>query len=893
MNKKYALGMDVGGSHLATAIVDIASKKIIPETKKIIPINSKDGAKPILEAMAECLAHSLQNFNQPIDGIGISVPGPFDYENGICEIYNCNKYESLYGVDIRTYLGNQLHPKIKNVNDIVFANDASCFLSGEAWVNSLSDTNVAAITLGTGVGSSFMVNGKIIKIGDHIPPNGEVYNLPFKGKRAEDWLGTQWFLSAYKDLFGKETENVKSIAENAPTSEKAEHIFLEFGANLGDFLLPILSSFKAEHLIFGGNICKSFPLFESSFISKFNGNLPKILLASPTEDSAILGAVYQLITKDNSEPKKGHTSQYPMPIITNKETKDSYEVFPNFPISNGAIERSFKSLAKEIVNQKNVLIDGYMGIYWDEFILEITKELKALNKKSIPFSMSSAYKSTKEIDRLITPYLGGDDPVFGRLFDGELKDFFDMEKLERIQEDKDCINILYGTGAFLSNWDGIRIYIDLPKDEIQYRSRAGTVLNLGAALPIPPKLQYKRMFFIDWPVLNRHKACIINQLDYIVDGQYTSDISWCTGETLKLGLQEMSQNAFRARPWFSPGVWGGDWMKDRFDQLNQEVVNYAWSFELIVPENGIVLSKNGICLEVSFDMLMYNDHKAILGNASQTFGYEFPIRFNYLDTYDGENLSLQCHPTPKYVRENFGDKFTQDETYYILDCEPGAEVYLGFKEGVKREEFHHALLKSHEAAKVMDVDKYIQKFLAKKHDLFLIPNGTIHCSGINNMVLEISSTKYLYTFKMYDWMRMDLDGSPRPLNIERGMDNVNFDCIGKRVKEDYISKETIIEEGSNYKTKRLSTHSKHFYELFRFEFNDEIEIATNNQCHILNLVEGSKIKVNTGEKSMIIQYAETFVIPAKTKKYTMINLGSTAAKVVQANIKPEFCNTKL
>ncbi len=201
-------------------------------------------------------------------------------------------------------------------------------------------------------------------------------------------------------------------------------------------------------------------------------------------------------------------------------------------------------------------------------------------------------------------------------------------------------------------------------------------------------------------------------------------------------------------------------------------------------------------------------------------------------------------------------------------------------------------MESHREAKVMDADKYVQKFPAKKHDLFLIPNGTIHCSGIDNMVLEISSTPYIYTFKMYDWMRLDLDGSPRPLNVERGMQVVNFDCIGDLVQEDYISKETIIDMGSNYKTKRLSTHSKHFYEIFRFEFNDEMEVTTNNQCHLLNLVEGSKIQVITGDKSMVIQYAETFVIPAKAKNYKMINLGKTQAKVIQSNVKPDFCNTR-
>jgi mannose-6-phosphate isomerase class I len=333
-------------------------------------------------------------------------------------------------------------------------------------------------------------------------------------------------------------------------------------------------------------------------------------------------------------------------------------------------------------------------------------------------------------------------------------------------------------------------------------------------------------------------------------------------------------------------------MKNNIEGLSQEVTNYAWSFELIVPENGVVFSNNKVRLEVSFDMLMFNDNKAILGDAAETFGYEFPIRFDYLDTYDGGNLSLQCHPTQEFIRENFGETFTQDETYYILDAKPGAQVYLGFKEGIQREEFHNALKESETKAEVMDVEKYVQKHPAKKHDLFLIPNGTIHCSGKDALVLEISSTTYIYTFKMYDWMRLDLDDNPRPLNIERGMKVVNFDCQGDKVKNEYISRESIINKGNDWQIIRLSTHIKHFYEIFRFEFQNEMQLQTNNQCHILNLVEGSKIKVITGEKSMIIQYTETFVIPSNTKKYTLINLGATEAKVIQSNVKPDFCSTR-
>ncbi|AUP80644.1 ROK family protein [Flavivirga eckloniae] len=894
MSRNFALGVDIGGSHLAMAMVDISKKSIVQQTKLLVDIDSKQKALPILTIIVDTIKASIQNFGHSICGIGISIPGPLDYENGISKIFNCNKYDKLLGVDIKSYLYQHLSDYIDSPSNIVFENDANCFLLGETWRRALTNNNVVGITLGTGIGSGFMAEGTLVTKTDNVPPNGEVYCLPFKGKRAEDWLGTNWFLDTYKKEFLKEAESVKRIATHAEISEKSKDIFNTFGIHLGTFLSPLLTNFKADHLIIGGNIARSYKLFKPSFEACFSNGMPEVSISSDTEESAILGAVQQLITKSTEARKKRrHSSQFLMPIKTEEDDiKAGYDVFPSFEIDKGTIQQGFKSLAKELVNHKSVAIDGYLGVYWDDFMYQLTQELKQLGVESISFSTQGAFKNSEEIDDMIAPFLGGDDPVFGKLFTEGLMDFFDKEKFDSLDKETEVLSILYGPGAALfKDYDKL-VYLDVPKNEIQYRSRSGSLSNLGAAKVSPPKEQYKRMFFIDWVVLNKHKSQILNSIDYMIDAQHFGDISWTTGDTLRCGLDDMSKSAFRARPWFEAGVWGGHWMEEHIDGLSEGSVNYAWSFELIAPENGIVFSHNGLRLEVSFDTLMYHNNKAVLGDAAETFGNEFPIRFDYLDTFEGDNLSLQCHPTPDFMRKNFGERFTQDETYYILDAKPEAEVYLGFKEGVNKQEFHNDLEASIALEEPLDVDKYIQRHPAKKHDLFLIPNGTIHCSGKDNLVLEISSTPYIYTFKMYDWLRLDLDGNPRPLNIERGMENVNLECQGDRVKEEYISKEAIVESGNNSKTLRLSTHPKHFYEVFRYEFLDTITVNNNNQCHILNLVEGSKIKVITKDRIMVISYAETFIIPANAETYALVNLGDAEAKVIQSNVKPEFCNTR-
>lgn len=584
------------------------------------------------------------------------------------------------------------------------------------------------------------------------------------------------------------------------------------------------------------------------------------------------------------------STQYLMPFRKTPGGTKGYDIYPAHKLSDGLIHEGYASLAAEMMNHKCILIDGYQGVWFDRIRRDLGRYFQDAGKSVLWIDMQTALLSPVEIDELIAPFLGGDDPLFGTRTTLQLSDFFDEKTLQGIEQtarDSSAdITIIYGPGAALAGIDGMLMYVDIPKNEIQYRARAQSITNLGAEKPFDPKAMYKRFYFVEWIVLNRHKESILPKIDIFADGQYMETVTWALGVHIREGLHQLSKNVFRVRPWFEPGVWGGNWCIKNIEGLNKDVPNYAWSFELIVPENGLVFESSGWLLEVSFDMLMIAQGANVLGDAFDRFGTEFPIRFDFLDTFDGGNLSVQVHPTEDYTSRHFNEKFTQEETYYIMDTKEDGVVYLGFKDDVDATGFESSLRKSFENSQELDMTKWVNKLPAKKHDLFLIPPGTIHASGKNTMVLEISSTPYIFTFKLYDWVRPDLEGKPRPLNIDRGMQNLNFERKEEYVKKNLLSQPRLIDQGDDWQLYHLPTHNKHLYDVHRIHMKSRVEMSTQNKTHVMSLVEGESITIETqpGHR-MRFNYAETFVIPAAAGSYSIINESGSEIKIVKAFVK--------
>ncbi len=578
-----------------------------------------------------------------------------------------------------------------------------------------------------------------------------------------------------------------------------------------------------------------------------------------------------------------------------------FDSFPVFTPGNCKIEKGYDGLANIIKEEIHIglrvlIIDGYQGIEWNNFKNKLNASLEKVKVSPDFIDIESCYASPEEIFKRAEPFLGGDDPLFGTHYPFGPEIYFNAKKLAGLRikasvcrgKKAGKLTIIYGCGSSLVELYDALWYIDMPKDYIQMLAREEKITNIGEKKILPFGEFYKRSYFLDWPALNRLKQQILPKIDLFIDFTNSEEPTFIRGDGFRNAVYELSESPFRVRPWFFPGPWGGKFMQGHMG-LDPEQPNFAWSFELIVPENGIMLEKCGNTLEFSFDCLMYLQNERVLGkDAAKQFKYEWPIRLDYLDTIDGGNLSTQVHPRPDYIRNNFGETYTQDETYYITASKEGSKIYLGLTDSCKPDEFIKALEDSLNNGEEIDIDKYVNSEPSKPHDLFLIPNGTVHCSGKGNLVLEISATPYIFTFKIYDYLRRDLEGKLRPLNIDRAFENIRFERREKWVKENLIAKPKLINEGKDRKEYVLYNSPFTFYNIQRVEFNSVFEYKTGDRAFAVNLVEGERVEITSANnKTVKLSYMESMLIPAATENITVENKGSRPCKMVLVYIKPK------
>ncbi len=523
----------------------------------------------------------------------------------------------------------------------------------------------------------------------------------------------------------------------------------------------------------------------------------------------------------------------------------------------------------------------------------IRHQLAAAFAPALVLDSKDVFKTPVEIDVLVAPDLGGADPVFGRLSNLRLEQFLDPAKLAAARAQiasatsapaGGLVLVVGPAAALLAPESALLVYADMPRWEGQLRQRRGEVDNLGVRnRGLKASLQYKRAFFIDWRVADRLKRATMARWGFLLDTTAPATPKLIPGAAHLAGLAAAAARPFRVVPFFDPGPWGGQWMRE-VCQLPDGPPNYAWCFDCVPEENSLLLAfAGGARVEIPSINLVFNQPLALLGEAVHgRFGAEFPIRFDFLDTIQGGNLSFQVHPTTEYAREHFGLGYTQDESYYMLDTAPGAEVFLGCKNGTDGAAMIADLEAAQRGEKSFDDARFAARFPARKHDHFLIPAGTLHCSGAGAMVLEISATPYIFTFKLWDWNRLGLDGLPRPVNVARGREVIDWSRDEDYARSRLVNQVTELARGEGWVEERTGLHDAEFIETRRHWFTAPVPHHTGGGVNVLNLIEGAEAIVESPSGAFapyVVHYAETFIVPAAVGAYTIrpANAGTRCA----------------
>ena len=580
-------------------------------------------------------------------------------------------------------------------------------------------------------------------------------------------------------------------------------------------------------------------------------------------------------------------------------------------IQTHEIERGWNAVRQAIAgyldsnpNQDNVRIalDGYLSVDWERVRDEMLQLERYSNADTMLIDTSDCKESEEHIKALVDSSLPEGEPVFGTISRLSLSDFFDPGKLAKVERSISSkakvrktdsarqITIYFGSGAALPPFGGncdLKFFFDVTREKALKRNKAWNKKK-SKTQSISPR----QIYYVDFPVNDRHRKKILGRCDYYIDTNTMDEPVILPVKILGRIIEKLLEQPLRIKPLYERGVWGGQWLKKNRG-LPNEMKNCAYGFEIIAPEQSLLISVGETLFELPFNLLMERAiHRIMTPNQSKRYGNVFPVRISYDDTWMGDNLSIQVHPGSKYIRQNFGEKMHQAEMYYMFDAMPGSVVHLGVQEDAEKEPFFKAARRSETERKGFDHTRFVNVFPAEKGSIYLIPPGTVHGAGANELVLEISSTPYRYTFKIYDYLRPDLDGGFRPIHTKHAFNVIKFFRREKWVRKNLIPRPVLFAEenrdGTVWREYTIADCPEFYHIVHRFEFDKYYEDETAKGFHLLSLVEGDSVSVTTlGGRSSgrEMAFSETLLLPKAVGPYRVTNLGKTRCKVLKTFLR--------
>ena len=562
-----------------------------------------------------------------------------------------------------------------------------------------------------------------------------------------------------------------------------------------------------------------------------------------------------------------------------------YEPNPRYPPIGAQVVVGWTEAVAALPNYGVLAIDGPAILGWSALRASLLAALTAAGRVvGTVVDAGDALVSWSEIQaRTLSPGLD-DDPDFATLSTASLRDLF--EAPPSVDRPAEGISVVFGPGAAFADPD-VLWYADLPKRFAEEAIGAGRARNIGQREGDGTGTT-RRLFYLDWPILDRHRDAIAARIDRWIDSREPDHPTSLDGPALRRTVADLARRPFRTRPTFNTVSWGGQWGR-RVLGLNGERRNSGVGYELIAPESGVLKGDDGAEVEIPFQLIVEQCPAELLGpEVHARFGTSFPVRFDYLDTVDGGSLSVHCHPQAGYMARVFGWPYTQHETYYLMVAGKQSHVFLGLRDGIDVDEFERRAREAAENGRPFDIERFVQTFPATAHQLFAIPAGTPHGSGRGNVVLEVSATPYLYSLRFYDWLRRDDAGHQRPVHIDHAFANLARQRTGARVAHDLARPSRVLRRGTGWREEALCALPDLFFEVRRLELEPGATLPddTSGRFHVLNVVDGTGVILETeaGDRHDLA-YAETLVIPAAVGAYEIRTMDAAPVKVVKALVR--------
>lgn len=550
---------------------------------------------------------------------------------------------------------------------------------------------------------------------------------------------------------------------------------------------------------------------------------------------------------------------------------------------------------------KTIGIDSYPGTEYETLINVLRQQLAT---KGVEFVDADTVMLPSEvITEKIKPYLPEDrevDPVllYGRRYTEGYKGLQDAEKVRALAakiKSTDAL-IVYGKGALseeIQDLYDVRVWIDVTPRTAVLNCKNGKNRNIGLTEELPYGLMMRRNYYVDFETAMEQRWNMMRErkLDYYITADEPVNMSMLPFDALLDLFRELNHRPFRCRPVYLEGVWGGYYIH-RLRNLPKEMRNCAWIFDMIPLEVSLAAKIGDGEFEVPFFTFVQAMGEELLGKRAFTeFGGYFPVRFNYDDTYHSSgNMSIQCHPHEEYVVGNHGEFGRQDESYYVVIAGQGAKTYLGFNEPDSCQKFFKEAEKAEKTHELIDYEKYVNAVDSVPGTQVMIPAGTIHASGRNQVILEIGSlTVGSYTYKLYDYQRLDPQtGLPRPIHLKMGKDVIRGERDAKWVNENLVNHGGVIRCGEGYKEVVVGEHDLLYFSLRNLIFDNEITDETNGLFHVLALVDGERVRVESQDNPDLFYEMNSLdiaVVPASFGKYTIKNLGVGTVTIHKTMLK--------